>query len=251
MKRTIIIILSIIIALSGFFISQVDYKVEYTSLSIFFMLLLSAPTYYYFIKKTNTNKAIKTIIILSLFSMIIESIGIITGTPYGYFTYTERLGAKIGVIPWTVSFGWVPLVIASWTLSENIIKTKKYEQIKKIILGTLILVAFDLVLDPGAVALRFWEWQVQGIYYGIPFTNYIGWIISGSIGMTIITKLMQGDRAHSTFLITAHLGNIFWTMVAIVNFMIIPSIIGIIITIYLSQKILRANNKQNNKTRKK
>jgi len=42
-----------------------------------------------------------------------------------------------------------------------------------------LLVAFDLVIDPGAVAAGLWVWEEPGIYYGIPLTNYFGWAITG------------------------------------------------------------------------
>jgi putative membrane protein len=237
MNKKTIIILSIIVALSAFFVTQLEFKPEYSTISVFFMVLLCVPTYYYFIKKTNTKRAILTIFLLSIFSMIIESIGVITGFPYGSFDYGTRLGTKIGVIPWTVSFGWVPLIIASWSITKNFFKKEKYYLLKQIITGTLILVIFDLVLDPGAAKLGFWEWGVNGIYYGIPISNYLGWIFSGIIGISIITLLMKKHKNNNNFLITAYLGNIFWTIITIMNLMIIPAIIGIIITIYISKKI--------------
>ena len=248
MNKKILIILSAIIALSAFFITQIEFMPQYNTISVFFMIAICVPTYYYFIKKTNTKRALITIFLLSIFSMIIESIGVITGFPYGSFDYGTRLGTKIGVIPWTVSFGWVPLVIASWSIAKEQFK-KKYAIIKQILLGTAILVVFDLVLDPGAVKLGFWEWGVRGAYYGIPFTNYLGWVLSGIIGLSIIALLMKNHKHDDKYLITAYFGNIFWTMIAITTLMIIPAIIGIIITIYISKK-LYTNKKETKKSKR-
>lgn len=247
MNKKVIIIVSIIIAISAFFITQIEFMPEYNTISVFFMVAISIPTYYYFIKKTDTKRAILTIFLLSIFSMIIESIGVITGFPYGSFDYGARLGTKIGVIPWTVSFGWVPLVIASWSIAKEQYK-KKHAIIKQILLGTTILVVFDLVLDPGAAKLGFWEWGTKGAYYGIPLTNYLGWILSGIIGISIIALLMKKHKHDNKYLITAYLGNIFWTMIAIMTLMIIPAIIGIIITIYISKKIYTNKKKENKKS---
>ena len=205
------------------------------------MIALCIPTYYYFIKKTNTKKAIITIIALSVFSMIIETIGVLTGFPYGFFTYTEKLGTSIGVIPWTVSFGWVPLVIAAWSLTQEHVKTKKHNLLKKVIIGAFILMIFDVVLDPGSVAMNFWEWHPEGIFYGVPLSNYAGWIFSGILGMLIITPIMRDEKPSNDFLITAYLGNIFWTMITLMNLMIIPAIVGVIITIILTKKIFYKN----------
>lgn len=237
MKKKILLVASIIIVLSAFFISLIEFKEEYISISVFFMVLLCVPTYYYFIKKTNAKKAILAILVLSVFSMVIETIGVLTGFPYGFFSYTDNLGAKIGVIPWTLSFGWVPLVIASWALVKTFVKKQKFVFIKQIILGAVILAVFDLVLDPGSVALNFWEWTPPGIYYGIPLSNYLGWLFSGIIGMIIINLIMNKEKQDNDFLITAYLGNLFWTIVVILNQMIIPSILGIAISVFLAKKI--------------
>lgn len=242
MKNAIILISSIIIALSAFFISLIEFREEYILISVFFMVILCLPTYYFFVKKTEIKLSIMTILALSAFSMIIETIGVLTGFPYGFFSYTDSLGQKIGVIPWTVSFGWVPLVIASWALSKSFLKKQKLLLLKQIILGSLILMIFDLVLDPGSVALNFWKWIPEGIYYGVPLSNYFGWIFSGLIGMTIISLIMKDHKQHKYFLITAYLGNIFWTVVVTINLMIIPAIIGIIITAFLSNKIFFEKN---------
>ena len=239
MKKTIILIASIIIALSAFFISILEFREEYVPISIFFIIALCVPTYYFFIKKTNTKRAIITLLALSIFSMIIETIGVITGFPYGFFTYTDKLGGSVGVIPWTVSFGWAPLVIAAWTIVQEHVKKTSYELIKKIVLGALILMLFDVVLDPGSVALNFWEWHPPGIFYGVPLSNYAGWLFSGIIGMLIITIIMKKEKPSNDFLITAYLGNTFWTVVTLINGMIVPGIVGVIITIVLTKKIFK------------
>jgi len=236
MRRIIIAVMSISIAIAAIFISLVEFKKEYFAISIFFMVSLSIPTYFYLIRKTNPTKAITAIIILSIFSMVIETIGVLTGFPYGFFFYTPNLGPKIGVVPWTVSFGWVPLVIASWALTERHLKAQT-SILKKALAGSVIITIFDLVLDPGAVALKFWFWHYPGAYYNVPVINFFGWLLSGFIGMTIILKLLKTEKPNNNLLLTAFLGNIFWTFIAIMNGMVIPIVLGIAITVFLSKII--------------
>ncbi len=235
MKRVIISIFSVAIAVAAVLISLVEFKPEYYTISVFFMVSLSIPTYFILIKKTDRNKAVKAILALSIFSMVIETIGVLTGLPYGQFTYGERLGAKIGVIPWTVSFGWVPLVIAAWALTE--MHFKKYSILKKSLAGAVILTIFDLVLDPGSAALNFWEWTPEGIYYTVPVLNYLGWIFSGFIGMLIILAILKDEKPHRYLLLTAFFGNIFWTFIALMEQMLIPLVIGIALTAFLAKII--------------
>ncbi|KYC44366.1 MAG: hypothetical protein APG12_01176 [Candidatus Methanofastidiosum methylothiophilum] len=234
MRNIIIAVMSISIAIAAIFISLLEFKNEYFAISIFFMVFLSFPTYFYLIIKTNPTKAISTILILSIFSMIIETIGVLTSFPYGSFSYTQSLGPKIGVVPWTVSFGWVPLVIASWTLTERLINTET-SILKKAVLGSVTITIFDLVLDPGAVALKFWVWSPQGVYYNVPISNFVGWLLSGFIGMIIILTTLKTEKPNNNLLLTAFFGNIFWTFIAIMGGMTIPLVIGIILTIFLAK----------------
>ena len=47
--------------------------------------------------------------------------------------------------------------------------------------GTVI--AIDLVLDPGAVALTFWTYEGGGAFYGVPLSNYAGWVLSATVAV--------------------------------------------------------------------
>lgn len=240
MKRLIISLFSVAIAVAAILISLVEFKPEYYTISVFFMVSLSIPAYFVLIKKTDQNKALKAILALSIFSMAIETVGVLTGFPYGQFTYGERLGAKIGVIPWTVSFGWVPLVIAAWALTEMYLK--KLSTVKKSMAGAAILTIFDLVLDPGSAALNFWQWTSEGIYYTVPVSNYLGWLFSGFIGMLIIIKILKDETPHRYLLLTAFFGNIFWTSIALMEGMLIPLVIGIALTAILAKIIFSINS---------
>ncbi len=48
------------------------------------------------------------------------------------------------------------------------------------------VVAIDLVLDPAAVAIGFWAFVPPGVYYGVPVSNYVGWVISGTVAVVLV-----------------------------------------------------------------
>lgn len=56
----------------------------------------------------------------------------------------------------------------------------------RIICTALIVTAFDLVLDPGAVRLRFWHYAGGAEFYGVPVSNFVGWLVSGAVGAVLI-----------------------------------------------------------------
>ncbi|HKE57873.1 MAG TPA: carotenoid biosynthesis protein [Pyrinomonadaceae bacterium] len=47
-------------------------------------------------------------------------------------------------------------------------------------IGRCLLVAWDLLLDPAMNRVTsYWIWGEQGSYYGMPWTNLLGWAITG------------------------------------------------------------------------
>jgi putative membrane protein len=48
------------------------------------------------------------------------------------------------------------------------------------------VLAMDLVLDPGAVALGFWVYPGGGVYYGVPLSNYAGWVLSATVAVVAL-----------------------------------------------------------------
>jgi putative membrane protein len=49
------------------------------------------------------------------------------------------------------------------------------------------VLATDLVLDPGAVAVKFWAYECAATascgYYGVPWSNYAGWVLSATVAV--------------------------------------------------------------------
>jgi putative membrane protein len=162
-----------------------------------FMALSAIPVTIGCIKWLGAPRAIRLLIALSAFAYIIETIALRTGFPYGTFTYTEHLGYKLfGTTPWTVPFGWVPLIIASWTLAWRYTSSITHRFILTI--GTLVTI--DLILDPAAVSLGFWKYAHPGLWGGVPYTNFLGWMLSGFVGCLILhafTKQQQPSHANA------------------------------------------------------
>lgn len=132
------------------------------------------------------------VVILGVFALSIETLGIYTGFPYSHFSYQTELGYLLfGTTPWTVFFAWSPLVFASYLLSTY----KKHRPLQAFVLFLIILVWSDVVLDPGAVARGLWSYQTDGFWYGVPLQNYLGWIFSGTIAYLIIQFFVAKTRS--------------------------------------------------------
>ena len=152
-----------------------------------FIVVAALPSLFFFYKWVGRNAAL---LILPLFiglTYSIEGFGIATGFPYGHFYYTELLGFKLfGLVPWPVSFAFIPLLIGCYVIARQFVQTRW----KLILLSALLLVLFDLELDPALVLLNIWVWLTPGIYYGVPITNYVGWFFTGIITSSLLCLLL-------------------------------------------------------------
>jgi putative membrane protein len=187
MSRKFILSLSIIFAVAGFFFARVPLSPAALAWSPLFMIFLATPALVGLCFWQGWKRALIIFTMLSVFGFAIESLGVATGFPYGEFYYHEALGFRVfGLVPWTLPLGWVPLVIGAAYLTRSI--TPLWQ---RVVLGASILVGADLVLDPGAVYMHFWTWAQGGIYYGVPFTNFLGWVLSGSVGLFLMNFFVR------------------------------------------------------------
>lgn len=185
---------AIFLFINGFFVAKVPQatRPELAGVSAAFVLVLWFPSLIIAKNWLGWKRAIWLLGALGAFAVGIETFAIKTGLPYGEFSYGDKIGTKFfGVVPWTVPFSWPPLVLGAMALAARI--TPKH----RLLAATLILIAFDLVLDPGAVDQNFWRYRAGGWYYGVPFSNFCGWILSGFIGALIFAAITRNPTKQS------------------------------------------------------
>src|SRR5690606_1658740 len=121
--------------------------------------------------------------LLGIYALVIESLAIATGFPYGHFGYADALGYRIlGYSPWTVAFAWTPLILGAYAAARRLFKNP----VLRVIFTAVALTFANMVLAPGAVFLGFWRYAEPGLYYGVPWSNFTGWLISGAVGAVLI-----------------------------------------------------------------
>jgi putative membrane protein len=127
------------------------------------------------------------------YTYAIEYVGATTGLPYGEFEYAVSLGPMLfGTIPWALPLFFIPLVLNSYLLCVLLLGERARGALVRVSAIAAMVVAIDLVLDPGAVALGFWIYE-SGAYYGVPLLNYAGWLLSAVVATVLIDVAF--DRA--------------------------------------------------------
>ena len=129
---------------------------------------------------------------LVAYSYVIEYVGATTGVPYGEFSYDVPLGPMLfDTVPWALPLFFIPLVLNSYLLCVLLLGERADATVARVPAVAAMVVAIDLVLDPGAVALGFWLFG-SGAYYGVPLLNYAGWTLSAVVATVLIDIAFDG-----------------------------------------------------------
>lgn len=194
-------------------------------------LAIAAPSFFALLMYLGVRRGARALVLLGLFGYAIETFGVVTGFPYGEFFYGESLGGKVfDVVPYLLPVSYVPLVIGAVAASWRAGGSRPAFVLRSAVLLTLI----DGVLDPGAVALGFWVWPEGGFYYGVPASNYFGWLLSSALAAALLVWL-GGWRAvpRPGLVDSAIIGLAFWIGVSVFAGMVFPALLGVGLFVYL------------------
>lgn len=127
---------------------------------------------------------------LTGYAYAIEYTGITTGWPYGWFEYGIDLGPTVAGVPIGLPVFFIPLVMNAYLLCLLLLGDRARDTLVRLPVVIAMVLAMDVVLDPGAVALGFWEYYrlADGaiIFYGVPLSNYAGWVVSATIAVATL-----------------------------------------------------------------
>lgn len=178
------------------------------------------------------KRGVALLTLLGVYALVLETVAVKTGIPYGRFSYGPKIGQLVfDAVPWTVPFSWTPLALWALTLSRG-----------RILLAGALLVGVDLCLDPGAVAQGFWSYAAGGAYFAVPLSNFVGWLLSGSLGAWLGTRRGLDWRTAPKEAMTSGLLSIaFWTSVCLNMGLWVPGLLGatLLTMSLLSQKTTR------------
>jgi bisanhydrobacterioruberin hydratase len=104
--------------------------------------------------------------VLALSGLVVEMVGTHTGLIFGSYTYGNSLGLKILSTPLLIGVNWLVLVYCVHAILPQERQKWFYPFI-----GAALLVAFDYVMEPVAIATDMWSWAGESI----PVKNYLAW----------------------------------------------------------------------------
>jgi putative membrane protein len=143
------------------------------------------------------RRALFGVLGLAAYAYTIELIGIRTGFPYGEFHYGIDLGPMLGGVPLALPVFFLPLVFNAYLLSLLLLRTVAERTITRLLAVIALVLAMDVVLDPGAVALGFWAYPGGGTFYGVPLSNYAGWVLSATVAVGVVDFTFNREALHA------------------------------------------------------
>jgi len=112
-----------------------------------------------------------------------ENLSILTGIPFGHYHYTEALGPKLFLVPLLIAPAYFGCGYLAWSLAHVLVgafgSKLRAEQIWRVpLVAAFVMVMWDLTMDPiAATVQKQWIWHDGGSYFGVPFVNYLGWLL--------------------------------------------------------------------------
>ncbi len=122
--------------------------------------------------------------LVGILSFFVEALGVNTGLIFGEYSYGRTLGPALLNTPLMIGINWVLLVYLCHSVSVMIFEKlppgsifsrlyRKAPSLLVAVAGGLLMVTYDIVLEPSAIKLDMWSWAGEGI----PLQNYVAWFL--------------------------------------------------------------------------
>jgi uncharacterized membrane protein len=130
--------------------------------------------------------AVVLLLICLVTTFAMENIGVATGIPFGRYHF--QVGADlphVGLIPVIVGPLWFGMGYLSWIVAGVLLGGAelrirgKFEIVSRPIVAAFVMTQWDVVMDPPEATIsKAWIWHDGGAHFGVPLSNYLGWLLT-------------------------------------------------------------------------
>jgi uncharacterized membrane protein len=132
------------------------------------------------------KNALVLLAICLVITFAMENIGAATGFPFGHYHF--EVGSNlvhVGTIPIIVGPLWFGMGYISWIVAGTLLGgihsrlNGKIELIAWPVVAAFVMTQWDVVMDPPEATIsKAWIWHDGGSHFGVPFSNYLGWLLT-------------------------------------------------------------------------
>src|ERR1700686_4081290 len=116
----------------------------------------------------------------------LENVGSLTGALFGRYHF--EVGAQlphVGVIPVIVGPLWFGMGYFAWIVAGTLLGgadrnlDRQLNIMVQPVIAAFVMTQWDFVIDaPASTISRAWIWRDGGAYFGVPLTNFFGWLLT-------------------------------------------------------------------------
>jgi uncharacterized membrane protein len=135
-------------------------------------------------------------------SNIFENMNVLTGFPFGHYYYTDILGPKLLLVPVLIGPAYMGAAYLAWTIARVISGATSSRLPGQLtftvpLLAAFMMVSWDLAFDPIFSTINHaWIWLDGGSYFGVPFSNFMGWLLTTFVFLQLFALYLKG-RPHA------------------------------------------------------
>lgn len=125
-----------------------------------------------------SSRMVGAVVAVLIIIFLCEASGANFGFPFGDFAFTDLLGPKVLDVPLLILFTWLAILIPAWAAAG------KFLRYKHVVVASIVVTAFDAVLEFSADSLDLWHWKK-----GLPTElNFISWFGIAYVSFSILRK---------------------------------------------------------------
>jgi putative membrane protein len=134
-------------------------------------------------------------------TFVIENIGAATGVPFGRYHF--EVGARlphVGRIPIIVGPLWFGAGYFSWVVAATLLDgadrrlERPFNVVALPVVAAFVVTQWDLVIDPPTATIaKAWIWHDGGADFGVPLSNYLGWLLTAFVFFLGFAVYLRGS----------------------------------------------------------
>lgn len=163
------------------------------------------------IPRLGARTAITLFAVATGIALASELLGTNIGLPFGPYHYTEMLGYRInGDVPFPIPISWYYMLYGSLAICARLMTAddSSRSRWRWALAAGVILTAWDIAQDPAMTVVTpvHWAWDFARVptwvpgwvtapfFYGMPISNWIGWVVTGSLIARVMLALVPPSR---------------------------------------------------------
>jgi len=142
-------------------------------------------------------------IVCLVITFTVENIGVATGVPFGHYHFEVAAGLPhLGRIPIVVGPLWFGGGYFSFVVAATLLDgadrhlDRGVNVIALPLVAAFVMTQWDLVIDaPNATIAKAWIWHDGGAIFGVPLSNYLGWLLTSWLFFQAFVLILRYRRS--------------------------------------------------------